>query len=172
MEPIVDLAPLAESSPLAVHFAQRIKEGLVEPTRRRTFMALRATVFLVDFDSGDAVSLRFDHGRLTVHEGTIGLPSVTFGAPLRALMSLDQLRLSSLPRALLGRDEPPVGLVEPTSGSIPPPGGPASSRRGARLGARELLALYARGDLRIYGLVRHPRTVARFLRLVSGPKES
>lgn len=165
MEPIVDLAPGAESSILAPYFAERVREGLRNPARRAVFSSLKATVFVVDFDSGQAVTLRFDHGRLTLHEGTIGRPSVTIGGPLRALLSLDRVRLGELPRALLGRDDG-VGLVERGEGraSSPPP--PPSGRQG-RVGLRELAALFAAGELKIYGLYAHPRTVARFFRLIS-----
>ena len=165
MEPIVDLAPGADSSVLATYFAERIRESLKKPKRRAVFFALKATIFAVDFDSGNATTLRFDHGRLTLHEGTIGVPSVTFGGPLRALLSLDRVRLRELPAALLGRSSE-VALVERggARGSAPPPS--AAVRPGAATFA-ELVRLFAQGEIKVYGFVAHPRTVVRFLRLVS-----
>lgn len=172
MEPIVDLAPGADSSVLAQFYAERVRESVTTAKGRAAFFSLKATIFVVDFDSGQATTLRFDHGRLTLHEGTIGMPSVTFGGPRLALLSLDRLRLRALPGALFGREPAEVSLVERQDKrtSSPPPsnrGGPASVRRSEKLALRELVRLYVRGELRIYGLAAHPRTVSKFLRLVS-----
>jgi hypothetical protein len=172
LQPFVDLAPGADSSVLAQFYAERVRENVTTPRGRAAFFSLKATIFVVDFDSGHATTLRFDHGRLTLHEGTIGMPSVTFGGPRLALLSLDRLRLRALPAALFGRETPEISLVdrEETRPSSPPPSlrsGPPSPRRGVKLTLRELVQLYLRGELRIYGLAAHPRTVSKFLRLVS-----
>ncbi|NUP07886.1 MAG: hypothetical protein HOW73_17710 [Polyangiaceae bacterium] len=171
MEPIVDLAPGAESSILARFFAERVRENVKQPKRRLSFFSMKSTIFVVDFDSGQATTLRFDHGRLTLHEGTIGLPSVTIGGPLRALLGLDRIRLADLPGAILGRPTA-VSLVDRTEtrGSTPPPSqGPSSTRAQHRADLAEILRLLARGELKIYGLSAHPRTVVRFLRLIRSP---
>lgn len=170
MEPIIDLAPGADSSALAQHFADRIKGALDVPNRRRSFLALKATIFLVDFDSGETVSFRFDHGRLTVHEGPIGIPSVTFGGPRAALESLERMRLSDLPSAIVGWRRSPVSLVDSREGrpSSPPPG-PASVRPRA-LDLAGLTRLYLQKELRIYGLFSHPRTIVRFLGLLTADR--
>ncbi len=165
MEPIVDLAPGAESSTLGRFFAERIRTNLGEPATKNTFRSLKATVFVVGFDTGEAATLRFDHGRLTVHEGTIGMPTITFGGPERALLSLDRLRLRDLGSTLLG-ERAEVALVESRErrlSSIPPP----SSRNNDRLELRELLRLLTQGELKIYGWLAHPRTTLRFLRLIA-----
>lgn len=165
MEPIVDLAPGADSSPLAAYFARRVRDALSDPKRKRSFFALKAAIFAVDFDSGNAVTLRFDHGRLTVHEGAIGVPSVTFGGPLRALTSLHRLRIRDLPRALVGARPAYVSLVEDEGRpSTPPPPQVRVDDGSASVG--ELARLFAEGELRVYGLLSHPRTVYRFLRLL------
>ncbi len=166
MDPIVDLAPGADSSPLAQQFASRIKRNVEDPRLRRAFFALKATIFLVDFDAGETISLRFDHGRLTAHEGPIGVPSVTFGGPRVALDSLERARLRDLPAALLGMRRAPVSLVETRDGrpSSPPPGQPE-----VRLDVAGLGRLLLNKELRVYGIVSHPRTVYRFLQLVAAP---
>lgn len=168
MDPIVDLAPGADDSALAQHFAERIRAGLEDPSKRRSFAALKATVFVVDFDSGETISLRFDHGRLTVHEGPIGIPSVTFGGPRRALESLDRVELTKLPGALLGSKRSEVSLVETTEGrpAAPPSSSPPPSGRPRRLDVADLARLFAKKELRVYGLLSHPRTVFRFLKIV------
>lgn len=167
MEPLVDIVPLAESSPLARHYADRIRKNLADKSNHRRFFALKSTVFLVDFDSGDAVTFRFDHGRLTLHDGTIGMPSVTFGGPLKALMSLDGVSFANLKEVALGRSADP-SLVDSDDRKSNAP--PASSRRPSafreRVSLFEVLDLFRRGELKVYGLWRHPRTVSRFLRLI------
>jgi hypothetical protein len=169
VEPIIDLAPGADSSSLAQYFADRIKGALDDARRRRAFLALKATVFVVDFDSGETVSFRFDHGRLTVHEGPIGVPSVTFGGPRSALEGLARARLTELPRALLGARRQPISLVDTQDGrpSSPPPSSPPPSGRPRALDTAGLARLYFQKELRIYGLVSHPRTVVRFLSLIT-----
>jgi hypothetical protein len=168
VQPLIDLAPGTETSRLASSFADRLRQAAVaDEDGRRTFFALKATVFLVEFDTDLSATLRFDHGRLTIHEGTIGMPSVTFGGPRRALESLDRIRFSELPTAMLGKRRRP-GFLDESRGSTPPPSdsGPSSWRPLPKMQLRELLELFASGDLKIYGLVSHPRTVARFLRLL------
>lgn len=169
MEPIIDLAPGADSSSLAQSFADRIKRALDHAGKRRSFLALKATVFVVDFDSGETVSFRFDHGRLTVHEGPIGVPSVTFGGPRAALEGLSHVRLVELPRALLGARRRPVSLVDTAEGrpASPPPSSPPPSARGRSIDTMALTRLYFQKELRVYGLVSHPRTVIRFLGLIA-----
>jgi hypothetical protein len=61
--------------------------------------------------------------------------------------------------------ETPLAFGRDARQSSPPP-----SQRG-RVDARELLRLYAKKELKIYGLVAHPRTVVRFLRLLGGGEE-
>jgi hypothetical protein len=168
VEPLVDIVPLAESSALARHYADRIRRNLADRESHRRFLALKSTVFLVDFDSGDAITLRFDHGRLTLHDGTIGVPDVTFGGPLHALLGLDRVTLQNLMEVVLRRDVASSALVDTDDRRSTPP--PASNRRPTftreRASLREVIRLFRAGELRIYGLYRHPRTVARFLRLI------
>ena len=141
MDPIVDLAPGAEDNDLAVRLAARVRSNLARAPRKvKDFRALRGTVQVVALDAGSALTLRFDHGRLTVHDGTIGVPAVTFSGDTAALLRLVDVPLSrwlSIPFASAGR------------------------------GAREILSLLSRGELKIYGLASHPRLVTRVLRLVS-----
>lgn len=170
MEPLVDIVPLAESSALARYYADRIRHNLTDRSNRRRFLALKSTIFLVDFDSGDAITLRFDHGRLTLHDGAIGVPNVTFGGPLHALLGLDRVSLGNLTDVVLRRDVEASALVDTDDRRSSPP--PASSRRPGpalrreRASLREVIQLYRTGGLRVYGLYRHPRTVARFLQLI------
>jgi hypothetical protein len=146
MEPTIDLAPGAEDNPLAVRLSEAVKSRLSEsPRTLRDFRALRGSVLMVAQDVGDSVTLRFDHGRLTIHDGAIGIPSVTFCADRQVLE-----RLQDVPMTRWGRL--PLGVV----------GNPAG-----RQTLRELTTVYARGELKIYGLLAHPRLILRFLRILA-----
>lgn len=147
MEPFIDLAPGAEESPLARLIVERIRDSVDhEPSRRRSFLALKSTVLVVPFDTGSALTLRFDLGRLAVHDGNIGIPSVTLGLPTADLSAIDALHAPGLSDLL-------------TRGT--------SSR--ALAGALRLLAL---GEVKIYGLWSHPRTIVRLFRLLSPPSDA
>jgi len=146
VDTIVDLAPGAEENPIAVRLGDRIRHNLDDDARKRAdFRAVRASVMLVAQDVGDALTLRFDHGRLTIHDGAIGIPSVTFCADREVLFRLGEVPLTRWLRL-------------PLAG----PGDPAGREM-----LRDLVRRMVQGNLKIYGLLAHPRLVLRFLRLVS-----
>ena len=89
MEPILDLAPGADENPLATELAERIRAQLGSNRRKlKEFRAMRGTFLVVAEDTGESLTLRFDHGRLTIHDGAIGVPVVTFCAPRDVLLHL------------------------------------------------------------------------------------
>ncbi len=144
---MIDLAPGAEDHPLGAIFAQRVRENVDrDPARARAFRALRGAIQFVPFETGEALTLRFDHGRLTLHEGSIGIPTVTFGGPLEVLLRLPEVELQGIVPSGRGREERSSTVL------------------------RQVLRHLARGDLKVYGLVSHPRTVARVLRLLARPR--
>ncbi|MCC6556749.1 MAG: hypothetical protein IT372_27625 [Polyangiaceae bacterium] len=148
MDPIIDLAPGAEDNPLAARLAQLIRDNLARDSRRLAeFRGIRGAVLVVAQDTGTSLTLRFDHGRLTLHDGAIGVPSVTFCG--------DEAALRRLPRVAFHRRLrfPVLGLLHRESGAA----------------LRELATEVARGDLKIYGLLAHPRLVLTLLRLISDP---
>lgn len=146
MEAIIDLAPGAEDNPVAVELADHLRRNLADrPHKQADFRALRGSILMVAQDLGESLTLRFDHGRLTIHDGTVGIPSVTICADLAALR-----RLSDTPITALGR--------LPAFGPF--------TRDGRSTGAY-LLRLFAQGDLKVYGLVAHPRTLVFLLRIFS-----
>jgi hypothetical protein len=144
LEPIVDLAPGAEENALAVEMADRIRRNVRDPAAARDFAALRASVLMVAQDLAESFTLRFDHGRLTVHDGGVGIPSVTFCGDADALRRLSDFPLSRL-------------LRFPRLGPFSPEG---------RTTWLLLASLYT-ADFKVYGLVAHPRTVVILLRLLS-----
>lgn len=146
MEPTIDLAPGAEDNVLAVELAERIRENLAAHRDKvADLRALRATVLIVAQDAGESLTLRFDDGRVTVHDGSVGVPWVTFCGDADALRRLPDFPLT--PRLRLP-------LLRPFSGD-------------GRDTFWSLTGLWLRGDIKVYGLLSHPRTVFRLLRVLS-----
>jgi hypothetical protein len=146
MDPIIDLAPGAEENPLAVWLSRLIRDNLTQDAQRvADFRALRGAVMIVVQDTGASLTMRFDHGRLTIHDGAIGIPSVTFCGDEPALLQLPQIAFHRWLKI------PMLGVIH----------------RRASIPLRELAALISRGDLKIYGLVAHPRLVMTLLRVLS-----
>lgn len=146
MELVVDLAPGASENALAVRLSERIRDNVQRNrTKAGDFRAIRGTVILVAQDSGVSLTLRFDHGRLTVHDGSIGVPSVTVCGDEAML-----LRLGDVPLTRIGKLP------------IPMPGD-----AGGRAALRDVVSALARKDLTIYGLLAHPRLVLSLVRLLS-----
>jgi hypothetical protein len=149
VDALVDLGPGAEDNPLAVELAARIRQNLIErPEKAADFRALRGTVFVALTDVGESITLRFDLGRLTIHEGQVGVPMVTFCGDtedLRRLTDLPLMRWLRVPFAS------PFGRA----------------KDGSRETLRHLSRLLANGRLKVYGLLAHPRAVTRLLRIIS-----
>jgi hypothetical protein len=145
VEPIIDLAPGAEDNLLAVEMAERIRRNVERPRTARDFAALRASVLMVAEDLAESFTLRFDHGRLTVHDGAVGIPSLTFLGEADALRRLAQFPMTHL-------------LRTPALGPFSPAG---------RTTWATLASLYA-ADFRVYGALAHPRTIVHLLRVLAG----
>jgi hypothetical protein len=144
VEPIVDLAPGAEDNALAVEMAERIRRNVRRPKTARDFAGLRASVLMVAEDLAESFTLRFDHGRLTVHDGAVGVPSVTFLGDADALRRLSKFPMTHLLRI--------------------PALGPFSTEGRATWAV--LASLFA-ADFKVYGALAHPRTIVYLLRVLA-----
>src|SRR6185369_1710364 len=102
-------------------------------------------ILMVAQDLGEALTLRFDHGRLTIHDGTVGIPAVTFCGDLSALRRLTDFPVTRWLR---------LPILTPFA-------------RDGREAFQTLTRLLARGELKVYGLFAHPRTVVFLLRILS-----
>jgi len=141
----VACAPGAEDNPLAVWFAERIRQSLAQREEAmRDFYALRAAVAVVATDKRLQTTLRFDHGYLTVHDGMMGIPDVTLCADEQVLKALADIPLSRWGRL-------PLPPLRPSK---------------ARIWRRTFLELVS-GELKIYGMFSQGRVVLRLLRLLS-----
>lgn len=132
------LAPGTEENALAAWAHASLRRGPdPDAARERALAGLRATIGFVAKDERLAITVRFDRGSVVVHDGSVGTPDLTF-CGRRA--SLEQL--STLPLTRLG---------------------------GLPLGSAWLEALGAlvSDDLKVYGLLAHPRLAYRVVRLLS-----
>jgi hypothetical protein len=146
VEPIIDLAPGAEDNPLAVRIAERIRRNLADkPKKMADFRALRGSVLMVAQDTGTSLTMRFDHGRLTLHDGTIGIPSATLCGDEEVLLGLSHVGVSRW----LG-----VPAMIPRAS-------------GDRATLWDVGRSMAEGRLTIYGLLVHPRLLLFLLRVLS-----
>jgi hypothetical protein len=103
---LIDIAPGAESSSLAVSLAELVRRNVTrDRVKRAEFDRLRVAVAIIADDERTALTLRFDFGRLIVHTGVVGVPDLTLSGPTGALERLGALSptgLIGLPRADLG----------------------------------------------------------------------
>ncbi|MGH7904253.1 MAG: SCP2 sterol-binding domain-containing protein [Candidatus Dormibacteraceae bacterium] len=107
--------------------------------RRRDFLGLRATVGIEVTDLGQSVVLEFDGGTLRVRDGRLeGRPELTIHADSATIMDLGNLRIG------------PLGL-------------PVYPDRVGRSVAAKLLD----GRLRVEGMLTHPGTLSRLVRVFS-----
>lgn len=148
MEPIIDLAPGAEDNPLAVELVAQVRRNVLGSSKKnQDFRTLRGSVLLVAQDTQSVLTMRFDHGRLTVHEGSVGIPSVTLCADEQVLRDLTRLRWSSwlrLPKVI-----------------------PRTSATDNKTVLWDLARAMTEQRLTVYGLFTHPRLVLCLLRVVS-----
>jgi hypothetical protein len=144
--PLVDLAPGTEGNPLAERLADLVRQNLADPGLRGEFERLRGSVAVVADDTGAALTLRFDFGRLTIHDGLVGVPDVTIRGDTDQVESLTLLPFTAWRWPVPRLDE-----------------------AGGRLAVREVLGALRAKKLKIYGLVMHFGLVLKVLRVLSGP---
>jgi len=136
----IELGPGADENGFALMLSELIRQNLEDhPEKLRDFRRLAGRVALVVEDAEVAVTLRFDGGRLTVHDGIVGIPDVTIRA------SSDDVTRMSLMELL-----PLVRLPDP---------------RGAV--TRHILRASREGRIRMYGALANLPTVIRLTRIMS-----
>lgn len=101
----VVLSPPAAKDPLAQELERRIAWNLTRPTALRSFAKMWATVVIVCrpsatsdetrsalADRSTTLTLRFDYGSLTIHEGRVGRPDITVWGTAAEILSIDLFR--------------------------------------------------------------------------------
>ena len=147
----IAFAPGADENEVAVLFGEAIAERIgAGGAALADFKAMRGSVLVVARDAeatSNAATFRFDHGRLTIHDGHVGVPTISLVGDLEALRKLPSLvltRVTRLPRPEGSRDV--VGAL-------------------ARFARRTL-----RGELTLYGALANPRLWLRFARVLAKPR--
>ena len=81
-EASIGLAPGAADNGFAQMLATLLRQNIDErPEKKVSFVKMHGRVSIVLEDIGSAVTLQFESGRLTIHNGIAGIPDVTVRAP-------------------------------------------------------------------------------------------
>jgi hypothetical protein len=147
MQPDVCLAPGAEENGLAMMLRDLVSQNLdAKPHKKADFEALQGSVAIVADDADVALTMRFEQGgKLTIHDGIVGIPDVTIRGPADAVLAL-----SNMP--LFGR----LGLP------IPNPRDPEAVKT-----VRLVMGAMREGKLHVYGAAFHLPLVMKLTRVMS-----
>lgn len=145
--PDIKLAPDARDNGFATMLASLVRENIdAKPQKNRDFAGLRGNVAIVADDADVALTLCFEgQGKLTIHDGIVGVPHVTIRGPSEVIMAL-----SSMP------------LVTRFGLPIPDP-----RDREAMKTVRAIAAAIRSGRLHVYGMALHPLLVMKLTRVMS-----
>jgi hypothetical protein len=143
---MIELAPGAEENGLAMMLADLVRQNLdAKPHKRPDFDALDGTISIVADDADVALTLRFDAGRLTIHDGIVGIPDVTIRGPSETILAMSNLPLSR-------RIKLPV---------------PSRSDKEANKALRGMMSAIREGKLHMYGAAFHIPLMMRLTRVMS-----
>lgn len=138
--PVIELGPGAEDNGFAVMLADLLRQNLEDhPEKRGDFRRLSGRVALVVEDAGVAVTLRFGAGRMTVHDGIVGIPDLTIRAGSDDIVQMSLVELL-----------PGVRLPDPR-GSV----------------TRAVLRASREGRIKMYGALPNLPLLVRLTRLMS-----
>jgi hypothetical protein len=146
MPGIFDLAPGGEDNQLALELLEAIRGNVQDNwSTHRVFHLMRGSIAVTAVDIGLSATLRFDHGRLTVHDGVVGIPDVTLRGERQAIFCFSSFAF----RRYLG-----VPFLNLSAG------------KGWKA-LRELRQAVGEGKLTIYGLWLHLPLLVRLARVMS-----
>jgi hypothetical protein len=145
--PAIQLAPGAEDNGLATMLAELVRQNLdAKPHKKGDFEALGGCVSIVADDADVALTMRFERGgKLTIHDGVVGIPDVTIRGPSDAIMALSNMPLAT-----------PLGLPIPSRGD-----------HEAARSVRTVLGAMRQGKLHVYGAAFHLPLVMKLTRVMS-----
>jgi len=145
MTPLVELAPGAEENGLAMMLAALVRQNLeAKPHKQSDFAALRGSVAIVADDADVALTMRFERGgKLTIHDGIVGIPDVTIRGPSEAVLALSDMPLATR-----------LGL-------------PIPGNRAAVKTMRRVMGAMRDGALHVHGMAFHLPLVMKLTRVMS-----
>lgn len=133
------LAPGAGDNGFAAMLAMLLRQNLDDHEDKRVvFGRMVGRVALVATDTDQCITLLFEAGRLTIHDGIVGIPDVTVRAASDAHMKMS--------------------LVELTARGLPDPKGEV---------AREVFKASLDGTVVVYGALSNLPLLARLTRVMS-----
>ena len=136
----IQLAPGAEDNGFASMLATHLRQNLDDhPDKVAVLERMLGRVALVVEDLRLAVTLRFDGGILTLHDGIAGIPDLTVRAPSELLTKMSLIELRG-----------PLGLPDP-EGKV----------------AREVFEASRRGEVVMHGWVQNLPLLLRLTRVMS-----
>jgi hypothetical protein len=158
----IELAPGAEDNGLASMLADLVRQNLEsKPHKVADFDALEGTVAIVAEDADVCLTLRFVRGeargvgsgvgtrggggRLTIHDGIVGIPDVAIRATSDLIIALSNMPLST-----------PLALP------IPDP-----RDKDAVATVKSVMAAMRTKDFQMHGALLHPGLVMRLTRVMS-----
>jgi hypothetical protein len=143
----VTLAPGADENGLASMLAELVRQNLdAKPHKKSDFDAIGGRVSIVADDADVALTMCFERGgKLTIHDGIVGIPDITIRGPSDAIMALSNMPLAT-----------PLGLP------IPDPRDKESVRS-----VRTVLGAMTQGKLHVYGMAFHLPLVMKLTRVMS-----
>ncbi len=147
MQPDVQLAPDAHENGLATMLANLVRQNLeAKPQKKADFVALGGNVAIVADDVDVALTLSFERGgKLTIHDGIVGIPDVTIRGPSEAIMAMSNLPLATR-----------LGLPIPGRHDLE-----------ARRAVVAVMRAMRHGKLHAYGMPFHPLLIMRLTRVMS-----
>jgi hypothetical protein len=147
MEADVRLAPDATENGLASMLADLVRQNLeAKPQKKRDFAALVGSVAIVADDADVSLTLRFERGgKLTIHDGIVGVPDVTIRGASEVIMALSNLPLATR-----------LGLPIPSPRDVD-----------AVRTVRTVAVAVRTGKLHVYGMAFHPVMVMKLTRIMS-----
>jgi hypothetical protein len=142
----IQLAPDARDNGLATMLAALVTQNLeAKPHKKGDFSALAGRVSIVAEDADVALTLHFQRGSLTIHDGIHGIPNVTIRGSAEVIMALSNMPLATR-----------FGL----------PIARKSDTEGAKV-VRAVFSAVRAGELHMYGAALHPLLVMRLTRVMS-----
>jgi hypothetical protein len=146
MQDSIELAPRAEDNGLASMLADLVRQNLeAKPHKQGDFRSLAGSIAIVADDADVALTLRFRRGRLTIHDGIVGIPDVTIRGESDTIMALSNMPLTTR-----------LGLP------VPDP----SDKEGVAV-AKSIVLAMRRGTFHIYGMFFHLPMMMRLTRVMS-----
>jgi hypothetical protein len=143
----IRLAPGAEENGLANMLAQLVRENLEgKPHKRTDFAALSGSIAIVADDACVALTMRFERGgKLTIHDGIVGVPQLTIRGSGEVIMALSNMPLATALALPIPdpRDKQAVSVV------------------------RDVLVALRTGNLHFHGALFHPGLLMKLSHIMS-----